>query len=86
MLAGDRAAHWETVYRTKRESEVSWHQVEPTLSIELVREFAPPRGRIIDIGGGSSLLAGRLTALGFDMTVVDVSALAIKRAQTRIGA
>lgn len=44
MLAGDRAAHWETVYRTKSESEVSWHQDEPTLSIELVREFAPPRG------------------------------------------
>jgi len=54
MLAGDRAAHWETVYRTKRESEVSWHQDEPTLSIELVREFAPPRGRIIDLGGGLS--------------------------------
>ena len=85
MLAGDRAAHWETVYRTKRESEVSWHQDEPTLSIELVCEFAPPAGRIVDVGGGSSVLAGRLTALGFDVTLVDVSASAIERAKTRIG-
>ena len=85
MRTDDRATHWETVYRTKRESDVSWHQGEPTLSVELAREFAPPRGRIIDIGGGSSLLAGRLTALRFDVTVVDVSASAIKRAKTRIG-
>jgi 2-polyprenyl-3-methyl-5-hydroxy-6-metoxy-1,4-benzoquinol methylase len=78
-------AHWEAVYRTKHESEVSWHQDEPAVSLDLIREFARPHSRIIDIGGGSSILAGRLLALGFAVTVLDISETALERAKARIG-
>jgi hypothetical protein len=52
----DRKAHWEGVYATKGEREVSWFQEEPALSLELVRAVSPARGRVIDVGGGASVL------------------------------
>jgi 2-polyprenyl-3-methyl-5-hydroxy-6-metoxy-1,4-benzoquinol methylase len=73
------------VYRTKDESQVSWHQDEPAPSLTLVREFARPGGAVIDVGGGSSVLAGRLAAQGFDVTVLDIAPAALDRARARIG-
>ena len=36
MSVPDRRAHWDSVYRTKREDEVSWFQASPSLSIDLI--------------------------------------------------
>lgn len=78
--------HWERVYSTKQESEVSWHQDEPELSVDLVCAFGRPKDRVIDIGGGSSVLAGRLLAKGFcECAVLDISETALRRASERIG-
>jgi len=82
----DRTAHWQHVYTTKADPETSWFQEEPKPSLDLVRPLAPKGGRIIDVGGGASVLGGRLVAEGFDVTVLDISAAAIKRAKARIGA
>jgi len=84
MTTSRRRSHWEAVYETKGESEVSWHQDEPTCSLELVTAYAPPGGRVVDIGGGSSVLAGRLATLGFAVTVLDISTAALTRAHSRI--
>lgn len=82
----EKRAHWESVYQTKQEAEVSWHQDNPALSLDLIREIATPRSRIIDVGGGSSVLASRLVALGFeDVAVLDISAAALDRAKERGG-
>jgi 2-polyprenyl-3-methyl-5-hydroxy-6-metoxy-1,4-benzoquinol methylase len=81
----ERAAHWQNVYQAKADRETSWYQEEPTPSLDLVRAYAPPGGRVVDIGGGSSVLAARLAAEGFDVTVLDVSAAAIDRAKSRAG-
>jgi hypothetical protein len=32
----DRKQYWERVYETKAETEVSWFQPEPTLSLRLL--------------------------------------------------
>lgn len=80
-----RAAHWEAVYGTKPDGELSWHQDEPEPSLGLIREWAPPGGRVIDVGGGNSILAGRLVAMGFEVTVLDVSAAAVERGRARLG-
>ena len=81
-----RQEHWENVYRQKGDAELSWHQEEPGLSLALIRQFASPAMRIIDVGGGSSGLAGRLAAGGYDgVTVVDLSAAALERARERAG-
>jgi 2-polyprenyl-3-methyl-5-hydroxy-6-metoxy-1,4-benzoquinol methylase len=82
----DKKNHWETVYETKPESEVSWHQDNPAPSLNLIRNAAVPRSSVIDIGGGSSVLAGRLVALGFEhVAVLDISKAALERAKERVG-
>ncbi len=67
MIATDRKNHWETVYSTKAETGVSWYQDEPRLSLELIGAVAPAEGgRIIDVGGGASVLVDRLIDLPFE--------------------
>ena len=81
----DRQRHWENVWSTKQPTEVSWFQAEPTRSVELVRA-ACSNGSVIDIGGGSSLLATALFELGYDdITVLDIALAAnINHRATRI--
>lgn len=81
----DRRAHWEQVYRQKDEADLSWHQDDPRVSFALVCERCPPGGAVLDVGGGSSLLASRLAAAGREVTVLDLSAAALRRAQERGG-
>ncbi|MHC4106460.1 MAG: class I SAM-dependent methyltransferase [Planctomycetota bacterium] len=81
----DRRSHWEGVYGAKDESQLSWHQDEPRISFDLVREFCPPGRTVIDVGGGASILAGRLIAAGYDVAVLDISDAALQRARQRIG-
>jgi hypothetical protein len=53
----NRCAHWENVYRTKGEREVSWFQETPSISLELIRSAGAARQcAIVDIGGGASRL------------------------------
>ncbi len=67
MFDARRKQHWEAVYQTKGETNVSWYQDEPRLSLELIRAFAPTEGgRIIDVGGGASVLVDRLLELPFE--------------------
>lgn len=74
------------MYRTKEESQLSWHQDEPQLSFQLLREFCATDGGIIDVGGGTSLLARRALAAGYEhVAVLDISASAIERAKQRTG-
>jgi trans-aconitate methyltransferase len=82
-----RQRHWESVYATKGESEVSWFQETPALSLELIRFIGAIRSSgIIDIGGGASRLADGLVSQGFeDVTVLDLSAAALASARSRMG-
>jgi SAM-dependent methyltransferase len=80
-----RSAHWQQVYQTRPDRETSWFQEEPLPSLDLVRACAPRPCRVVDVGGGSSVLAGRLAAEGHDVTVLEISAIAIDRARSRIG-
>lgn len=80
--------YWDDVYAAKGPAEVSWYQATPAASLSLIRaSSAAPATKIIDIGGGASVLADHLLAEGFsDITVLDISANAIARAQQRLGA
>ena len=82
-----RQNHWEKVYTTKGESEVSWFQETPAPSLELI-EFvgAIQNSAIIDIGGGASRLVDNLISRGYeDLTVLDLSDAALASARSRIG-
>ncbi len=86
-MTSDRKAHWDDVYATKGETEVSWFQEDPAASRELLELVgAKPSSAIIDIGGGASRLVDRLLAQGFEnVTVLDVSATALASARARLG-
>src|SRR5882672_9149039 len=86
-MSADSKSHWETVYRSKRESEVSWYQQTPTPTLELVALIgATSQTSIIDIGGGASRLADTLIAQGYkDLTVLDISQSALASVRDRVG-
>jgi 2-polyprenyl-3-methyl-5-hydroxy-6-metoxy-1,4-benzoquinol methylase len=70
---------WETIYRTKAQDELSWHQDEPALSLRLIQGVADRHSRVIDIGGGTSNLARCLLRTGSkSVTVLDIADAAIR--------
>lgn len=83
----DRKAHWETIYSTKTLQEVSWYQPVPETSLGFIHEAHPPKdARIIDVGGGDSLLIDHLLEEGYtNISVLDISANALERAKKRLG-
>ena len=84
MFCGDEG-HWEQIYTSKPEDQLSWHQPMPTLSFDLIRQFARPRSSVIDVGGGSSILAGMLVEEGFSpFTVLDISRTALEKSKNRL--
>ena len=66
---------------------MSWTQDTPAASLEFINSFGIPKDApIIDIGGGESKLVDSLLAQGYtDITVLDISAAALARAQKRLG-
>ncbi|MFI5456081.1 MAG: class I SAM-dependent methyltransferase [Isosphaerales bacterium] len=82
----DRKAHWEEVHTATPETGVSWYQAEPRLSLELIRAVAPGGGRIIDVGGGASVLVDRLLDLPFGrIAVLDIAETALSKTKSRLG-
>lgn len=86
-MDGDRGGHWEAVYSTKGESDVSWFQQDPATSLALMESAgATPASSVIDIGGGASRLVDALLARGHgDVTVLDLSAAALATVRRRLG-
>jgi SAM-dependent methyltransferase len=87
MHAKKRRAHWENVYQTKAENEVSWFQETPFLSLEFIHAASVGKdAAIIDIGGGESRLVGALLDEGYtDLSVLDISERAVAETQARLG-
>ena len=83
----EQKSHWETVYATKQPNEVSWTQEVPQISLDFIHSFNLSKtAKIIDIGGGDSNLVDFLLNEGFEnITVLDISENALKRAQERLG-
>jgi SAM-dependent methyltransferase len=80
-------AYWQKIYSEKAETEVSWFQESPAISLELIEKFnAGPDTRIADIGGGASRLVDWLLEKGFQsITVLDLSDVALSKAKGRLG-
>jgi SAM-dependent methyltransferase len=87
MESESRQAHWQNVYTSKSENEVSWFQENPAASLALIAEIgATPASAIIDIGGGASRLVDHLIDHEFrDVTVLDLSTAALEAAKARLG-
>jgi len=87
MSGLDRAEHWNRVYATKRETEVSWFEAEASLSLALIKSWSRSTDdAAIDIGGGASRLAGGLLEAGYsDIAVLDLSEEALTVSKRRLG-
>jgi 2-polyprenyl-3-methyl-5-hydroxy-6-metoxy-1,4-benzoquinol methylase len=83
----DRKNHWDHIYETKQLNEVSWYQPTPDTSLKFFEQFnIPKQAKIIDVGGGDSLLVDHLLDRGYEnITVLDISELALERAKLRLG-
>lgn len=87
MPGFDRKGHWEQIYQTRQLEEVGWYQAIPVNALAFLAEYKVPKtARIIDVGGGDSLLVDHLLELGYtSVAVLDISAGAIDRARKRLG-
>jgi len=87
MSTVERQTHWQNVYQTKGEQDVSWFQETPTISLDLIRATGlGTDASIIDVGGGASRLVDALITEGFrSVTVLDVSEKALATSRDRLG-
>lgn len=80
------SAHWDGVYSSRDPEELSWFQGDPVVSRRLIRSLAPTGAAILDVGAGESTLVDRLAADGYtDLTLLDVSRVALARVAQRLG-
>ncbi|MEO8516187.1 MAG: class I SAM-dependent methyltransferase [Flavobacterium sp.] len=83
----NKKEHWESVFSTKQENEVSWYQENPETSLQFIIEFdISKEANIIDIGGGDSYFIEALLEKGYtNLFLLDISAKAIERIKIRLG-
>jgi len=79
--------HWESIYAMKDDHQVSWYQDVPKTSLRLINELQLSlESSIIDIGGGNSNFTIELQKLGYkNLSVLDISGLALKRTKEKMG-
>jgi len=83
----ERQEHWNTVYSTRGEEDLSWFESLPEMSLRMLEAAGiAPETCVLDVGGGDSRLIDHLAARGLDcLAVLDVSEAALARARTRLG-
>lgn len=83
----DYINHWNNLYASKKLEELSWFQNIPQTSLDFIYNANLSKDdAIIDVGGGDSFLIDNLINDGFtNLTVLDISKLAIDRAKFRLG-
>jgi len=83
----DAQNHWEKIYTEKAPNAVSWFRPHLETSLDLIARLAPGRqSPTIDVGGGESTLVDDLLASGYEnITVLDISQIAIDANKRRLG-
>jgi SAM-dependent methyltransferase len=74
---------WQRVYSQREPATLSWREPQPSASLALIEEAGlPPQAAILDAGGGTSNLASELLRRGYrDVTVADISPMALSHAR-----
>jgi SAM-dependent methyltransferase len=86
-VRSETAGHWQRIYQTTSVTEVSWYQLVPQVSLDLIRATGlPVSAPIVDVGGGDSQLVDHLLGRGYsDLTVLDIAPAGLERARVRLG-
>ena len=79
--------HWERVYAEKAPDRVSWFRPHLDRSLRFVDAARiAPAAAVIDVGGGASTFVDDLLDRGFsNVTVLDLSEIALESARERLG-
>lgn len=79
--------HWENIYQTRQTDQVSWFQQHAEMSLQFIRNTGVPLdAHILDVGGGASVLVDDLLDAGYsNLSVLDISGVALQAAQARLG-
>jgi ubiquinone/menaquinone biosynthesis C-methylase UbiE len=82
-----RKEHWDRVYSDRSDEELTWYQPQLRISLALLQEAGlSATTRIIDVGGGSSTLVDDLVQMRVrNVTVLDVSQVALAHSRRRLG-
>ncbi|MEJ2407729.1 MAG: class I SAM-dependent methyltransferase [Candidatus Thiodiazotropha sp.] len=85
-MSEERQQHWEEAYQGKAESEVSWYQEYPDISLQLIdRSGIGMNAPLIDVGGGTSVLIDNLLLKGYSrVAVLDISSAALECTRQRL--
>ena len=71
--------HWEAKYR---DADTPWDDGHPWRPLpDLLARFAPPGGRIVDIGCGLGGKAAQMASLGYRVLGIDISQTAVNTAR-----
>ncbi len=83
----DKKQHWETVFASKQQNEVSWFQPVPNSSIEFLESYnISKKSNIIDVGSGDSFFIDYLVENGYEnIYSLDISENALLRLKNRLG-
>jgi len=78
--------HWDDRFRSIGADAVSWYEARPSTSLDLFAVLGVrPDHSVIDAGGGASKLVDHLLAAGHHaVTVLDISAVALDTARSRL--
>lgn len=84
----DIQQHWDAVYATRAVDQNGWWEPTPEASLRLIDRCNPaPDDPILDAGGGASTFVDAMLDRGHtNITVADISAVALERARERLGA
>lgn len=78
--------HWQEIYSSRNDEELSWFEPAPSISLDLL--LAPsvmPEMPVLDVGGGSSRLVDTLLDRGFkDITVLDIAEASLEKSKRRL--
>ena len=88
LFKRNRKDHWERVYQKQSPTEVGWYQTYPVGSLKLIKNACFDKScRIIDVGGGTSILSKHLLDQECrKLTVLDISGNSIEKAKSQLGA
>ncbi|MEN9643465.1 MAG: hypothetical protein RL238_134 [Actinomycetota bacterium] len=86
-MSAPTAEHWDRIFATRSEQDRSWTQDLPQPSLDRIEALhLPPTAPVVDVGGGASRLVDHLLEAGHtDITVLDLSPIALREAASRLG-
>ena len=84
-MSSGTAEHWDRAFAGVADDEHSWYQPEPATSLRLLLDVDSSKGSVLDVGAGTSRLADALLDAGWSaVTVLDISAEALREVRTRL--